>query len=205
MDSAAEYRYDNAEPACTHGELLPAIVRILGAAPGCRIFEIGCGNGSGAAWLAERGYEVAGVDISESAIAHARRAYPGLNLSVGSAYDRLAERFGTFPVVLSLEVVEHLYDPRAFVRTARALVSPGGTFMLSTPYHGYWKNLVIALFDQWDWHFTALWDHGHIKFWSPRTITALLSEGGFRVERIERVGRIPALAKTMIVVARRRP
>jgi 2-polyprenyl-6-hydroxyphenyl methylase/3-demethylubiquinone-9 3-methyltransferase len=79
----------------------------------------------------------------------------------------------------------------------------GGTAILSTPYHGYWKNLAMALTGKMDAHFTALWDHGHIKFWSVRTLTLLLEEAGFRDIHFERVGRIPPLAKAMIAVARR--
>lgn len=54
-----------------------------------------------------------------------------------------------------------------------------------------------------DAHFTALWDGGHIKFWSIATLGALLEEAGFTDLRFERVGRIPALAKSMICAARR--
>ena len=54
-----------------------------------------------------------------------------------------------------------------------------------------------------DRHFTALWDHGHIKFWSMATLGELLREAGFVDLRFERVGRVPALAKSMIAVARK--
>jgi hypothetical protein len=54
-----------------------------------------------------------------------------------------------------------------------------------------------------DGHFTALWDHGHIKFWSIETLTKLLNEAGFQDVRFHRVGRIPQLAKSMIAVARK--
>jgi 2-polyprenyl-6-hydroxyphenyl methylase/3-demethylubiquinone-9 3-methyltransferase len=56
-----------------------------------------------------------------------------------------------------------------------------------------------------DRHFTALWDHGHIKFWSMDTLGELLREAGFVDIRFERVGRVPALAKSMIAVARKLP
>lgn len=59
----------------------------------------------------------------------------------------------------------------------------------------------MALSGKLDQHFTALWDHGHIKFWSMRTLSILLEEAGFRNIRFERVGRIPALVKSMISVA----
>lgn len=83
------------------------------------------------------------------------------------------------------------------------LTAPGGRAIVSTPYHGYLKNLAIALSGKFDRHFTALWDHGHIKFWSRHTLTMLLAEAGFNVVDFDRVGRIPALAKSMILVAQR--
>jgi hypothetical protein len=59
----------------------------------------------------------------------------------------------------------------------------------------------MALTGKMDNHFTALWDYGHIKFWSIKTLQQLLEEAGFMNIRFRRVGRIPALAKSMIAVA----
>jgi 2-polyprenyl-3-methyl-5-hydroxy-6-metoxy-1,4-benzoquinol methylase len=97
--------------------------------------------------------------------------------------------------------VEHLYDPRTFARTLFDLVEPSGTAIVSTPYHGYWKNLAMALTGRLDHHFTALWDHGHIKFWSMATLRQLLQEAGFHSITFRRVGRVPSLAKSMIAIA----
>ncbi len=106
-------------------------------------------------------------------------------------------------MVISLEVVEHVYAPRTYAQTLFNLIEPGGTAIISTPYHGYWKNLALAVTGKMDRHFTVLWDHGHIKFWSIETLTKLLAEFGFVDIRFHRVGRIPQLAKSMIAVARR--
>jgi len=51
-------------------------------------------------------------------------------------------------VVMSLEVVEHIYDPRTYARTLFNLVEPGGLAIVSTPYNGYLKNLGVALFNK---------------------------------------------------------
>jgi 2-polyprenyl-3-methyl-5-hydroxy-6-metoxy-1,4-benzoquinol methylase len=198
-----QYAYSGAAPEHHHGYLLPAALRALDAAGEKRIFEIGCGNGAVAAELTRRGYDVTGVDPSASGIHHAKAAHPDLKLFAGSAYDDLASLYGTFRTVMSLEVIEHVSDPRAFVRAARSLLGPGGTFILSTPFHGYWKNLALALTGKMDEHFTALWDGGHIKFWSEATLSELLTESGFIDIRFVRVGRIPALAKSMIAIARK--
>lgn len=108
-----------------------------------RAFDLGCGNGAVAGWLADKGYAMSGVDPSETGIALARQAFPALDLRVGSAYDPLSSVFGTFPLVISLEVVEHVYAPRACAACLRDLLAPGGTALVSTPCHGYWKNLAL--------------------------------------------------------------
>jgi 2-polyprenyl-3-methyl-5-hydroxy-6-metoxy-1,4-benzoquinol methylase len=153
--------------------------------------------------LSELGFSVSGVDPSESGISQATMAYPHLDLRLASTHDDLKGMFGTFPLVVSVEVVEHVYAPRRFARTAFELLEPGGLALITTPYHGYWKNLAIALTNGSDRHFTALWDGGHIKFWSVATLTPLLEEAGFSLEYFQRVGRIPPLAKSMIAVAKR--
>ncbi len=102
----------------------------------------------------------------------------------------LASEFGQFPMVLSLEVVEHLYDPRLYAKNLFDLVEPGGFAVVSTPYHGYLENCAFAISGKMDKHFTALWDGGHIKFWSILTLSTLLTELGFAEIRFLRVGRL---------------
>ncbi len=198
----AQYAYAGAEPAHAHAFLLPALDRILAEVRPASVFDAGCGNGSVAAHLARR-FEVVGVDASVSGIAHANRAFPTLRLEVGSVYDDLAGTYGRFDAVVSLEVVEHLYDPRLYAARLFDLVGPGGVAVISTPFHGYWKNLAIAVTNKWDQHFTALWDGGHIKFWSAPTLGRLLEEAGFTGLRFRTVGRIPQLARSLIVIARK--
>lgn len=200
-----DYGYERPGLGCSHDYLLPKVIEILNARATAqsrqRIFELGCGNGSVANALQQLGFQVQGIDYSESGIRVAREHYPHLELRVGSAYDDLAGEYGKFPFVLSLEVVEHLFFPRQFAKTLYELLDDGGTAIISTPYHGYWKNLALALAGKMDAHFTALWDGGHIKFWSMVTMASLLTEAGFDEIRFYRVGRVPALAKSMIVVA----
>ena len=183
--------------------LLPAVERALGPPAGRRLFEIGFGNGAVAAHLAAKGFQVAGIDASASGPALARTAHPHLDrLEQGSVYDPL-ERFGRFQVVLSLEVIEHLYFPRRLAEAAFALLEPGGTLVLSTLYHGWLKNIALAAFGQFDRHFDPLWDHGHIKFFTRRTLRRLLTEAGFEAVAIRRHDPVPQFARSMVAVARR--
>lgn len=209
VDGLISTRYEHAEEGlnASHEYLLPAVLKRLEAislqGEQKRLFEMGFGNGSVAGEVARRGWSVTGVEVSASGLAKAHSRFGQLRLEEGSVYDDLAARYGRFPVVISLEVVEHLYAPRVFAQRMFDLLEPGGLAILSTPYHGYWKNLALAVTGKWDQHLTALWDHGHIKFWSAATISTLLVEAGFSAPTIDRVGRIPVLAKSMVVLARR--
>jgi 2-polyprenyl-3-methyl-5-hydroxy-6-metoxy-1,4-benzoquinol methylase len=201
------YAYDDGELNDSHNYLVPSLLNILSSLSlppeKRRVFELGCGNGAVAAVLTKRGYQTTGVDVSTQGLEQAWRRYPHLSLRPGSAYDGLAETYGRFPIVVSLEVVEHLYAPRVFAKTLYELVEPSGIAIISTPYHGYWKNLALAFTGRMDAHFTALWDHGHIKFWSMKTLKTLLVEAGFQDISFTRVGRIPALAKSLIAMAKK--
>lgn len=81
------------------------------------------------------------------------------------------------------------------------MLRPGGLFIITTPYHGYFKNLVMAVTGKMDNHFTVLWDGGHIKFWSYKTLSTLLQENGFRVDHFYGAGRFPWLWKSMVLAA----
>lgn len=211
LNEMLNYPYLNAEPAHTQAYLLPTVLQEIAAAMGQRsgspsegrVFDLGCGNGATAAVLSQKGYLVVGVDPSPGGIGIANATCPHLRMEVGSCYDDLTAKYGQFHTVVSLEVVEHVFLPRKFAKCVFDLLEPGGTAVISTPYHGYWKNLAMAVTGRLDTHFTALWDYGHIKFWSIRTLTALLTEAGFHEIRFVRVGRIPVFAKSMIAVAKR--
>ena len=205
-EGATEYRYSQAGSTCSDVYLWPALaheIEPLRAKGHRRVFDLGSGNGRIAGLLDAAGLEVTGVDTSQSGVAIARAEHPRCRFEIGSAYEDLAGRFGKFPIVTSLEVVENLYDPRHFARTLFDLVEPGGTAIVSTPYHGYFKNVALAVTGRLDRHFTALWDGGHIKFFSIPTLRALLAEAGFTPIHVRRIGRIPPFAKSMLAIATR--
>jgi 2-polyprenyl-6-hydroxyphenyl methylase/3-demethylubiquinone-9 3-methyltransferase len=168
-----------------------------------RAFDLGCGNGATVNMLAQLGFEAVGVDPSKSGIEQARRAFPASRFEIGTAYEPLAERYGRFPLVVSLEVVEHCFYPRLFAKTLFELVAPGGVGIVSTPYHGYWKNLALALTGKWDAHLSPLWEGGHVKFFSFASLATLLEDAGFTQISFKRVGRIPAVAKSVVAVVRK--
>lgn len=198
------YDFDSLEAPGSHDYLMPTVLDLLGrfsAGEGSRVFELGFGNGATAVEMSRRGYAVTGIDPSASGTQLASQR--GLDLHTGSTEEDLAARFGTFPLLVSLEVVEHVFSPKLYAERVFDLLEPGGVAILSTPYHGYVKNLVMAATGKLDAHFTALWEGGHIKFFSRKTLAQLFANAGMEEIAFERVGRIPPLAKSMICAYRK--
>ena len=201
------YKYQQSGEGFAHSYLLPILMDCLGECSG-PVLDLGCGNGWIARCLLDAGFDVYGVDASISGVEIANGLAPGrfFQLDVQSGQLPVELDSISFKTVISTEVIEHLYDPRGFLDFANRILTrggqSGGKMVVSTPYHGYLKNLVLALVGKTDSHFTVLWDGGHIKFFSRSTLESMLVERGFIVERFEGAGRIPYLWKSMLVAAR---
>lgn len=156
-----------------------------------------------AAELAKLGHEVTGIDIAEDGIAIAQSYYPDVQFYVHSIYDDCKDIATDVDVVVSTEVVEHLYSPQQFLTTAFEVIQPGGWIILTTPYHGYLKNLALSLFNGWDKHHTVNWEGGHIKFFSEKTLSKMLQDAGFSEITFNNAGRIKWLWKSMVCRAKK--
>ena len=140
-----------------------------------------------------------GIEESSAGIAIAQQNYPDCEFRQGSIYELSdSDLQHSFDAVISVEVIEHLSNPRALVTAAKYCLKPGGKFILTTPYHGYLKNLALAVSGKMDAHFTAVWDGGHLKFFSVPTLTQLLTTENCTDIQFKYAGRIPYLWKSML-------
>jgi 2-polyprenyl-6-hydroxyphenyl methylase/3-demethylubiquinone-9 3-methyltransferase len=201
-----EFVWDTGEHTEVHRHVLAPIAARLKAFGARAVLDLGCGNGALTASLAREGFSVTGVDHSQSGIDIAARRHPEARFSRHDLAEPLpAHLAGRFDAVVSVEVIEHLLLPRRLLDNARLALRDGGLLIVTTPYHGYWKNLAIALRGGFDAHWHPLRDYGHVKFFSHDTLTRLLAEQGFAGIDVLRVGRIPPLARSMIASAIRQP
>lgn len=200
--SGTEFVWAKSGHAGAHQYLLPAAFQALRSAKAKTVLDLGCGNGSCSAELSSNGYSVVGCDSSSSGIAIARDEHPSIDFF---EYD-ISQPFppgrrGKFDAVIALEVVEHLLQPRCLLSAAFEALRPGGTVVISTPYHGYLKNVALAVTNKFDFHWHPLRDFGHVKFFSQKTLTMLVEECGFQAKSFHRLGRVPSLACSMMIVA----
>ncbi len=102
---------------------------------GLRLADIGCGGGLLSEPMARMGADVLGIDASDAnvktATVHADETGTAVTYRHGTAED-LAREGRTFDVVLNMEVVEHVADVPAFLRTSANLVAPGGMMVVAT-------------------------------------------------------------------------
>lgn len=197
-----EWHAETAGNGVSGEKLTRVFVELVKRLDGVRtICDLGCGNGHITGRLAELGYKVTGIDASPSGIEIARQTYPKVEF-VEAVIDRELSGLGSFDLVISSDVIEHLYRPSDLLEAANALLKPGGQMLLGTPYHGYLKNLVLAATGKMDAHFSALHDGGHIKFFSVPTLSRLMTSHGFTELSFTFYGRAPWLWKNMICHAR---
>ncbi|MCR8560169.1 class I SAM-dependent methyltransferase [Mucilaginibacter sp. BJC16-A38] len=204
MTGYKDYGFYNAKPTHNFGYQLAPLLRMLDKSANQCILDLGCGNGYLVNYLISQGFDAYGTDASKNGIALANKTNPGRFFVQDLSSGRLPEALQAlaFDTIISTEVIEHLYDPEGFIDFCRNVLRPGGQIIVTTPYHGYLKNLALSLFDKWDNHMNPLWLGGHIKLWSKRTLCRLLTEKGFSLNSFTGCGRIPYFWMSMIIKAK---
>lgn len=195
-----------------HDYLIPAIKKtltIFSVEKSALILDAGCGSGYVVSELYKEGFKnVFGFDISESGINLAKKTYNDIidHFFIHDCYKRelpvdIPQK--NYDVVLSIEVIEHLYSPDTYLTNINYWLKPDGLLILTTPYHGYFKNVIIAFSNRFDKHVNPLWEGGHIKFFSKNTLFSILRRNGFQPLAFKGLGRFPYLWKSMLVVAKK--
>ncbi|MFQ5513654.1 MAG: class I SAM-dependent methyltransferase [Myxococcota bacterium] len=147
--------------------------------------DIGCSSGDFLEAASRVGVEVEGIDVSEEAVRRARarglraRCIPVEGFEPEAPYD----------LVTAFDVIEHVRDPRGFVRRLRDWLAPRGHLVLTLPnVSSVYPRLLMRR------HWFYYLPHEHLFYFEPRTITRLLREEGFGVQRVSRAYKPMSLA-----------
>ncbi|MBD3760008.1 bifunctional 2-polyprenyl-6-hydroxyphenol methylase/3-demethylubiquinol 3-O-methyltransferase UbiG [Rhizorhabdus sp.] len=153
---------------------------------GRRAADVGCGAGLLAEPLARMGAVVTGIDAAPENVAvaklHAEKQGLAIDYRAGGVEALAGE---TFDLVTSMEVIEHVADPSAFVAALADLLAPGGIMILSTPNRTPLSKLALITVGE-GLGMVPKGTHDWQKFLTPDELAALVEVAGLRV--IERKG-----------------
>jgi len=157
---------------------------------GRRAADVGCGAGLLAEPLARLGAAVTGIDAAPENIAAAREHALGQGLEIDYRVGGVEALDGRYDLVTSLEVVEHVADPAAFVSSLAAAVAEGGLLILSTPNRTAWSRLImIGLGEGMGGIPRGTHDWG--KFINPDELKAMVADAGLEVIDTEGISWTP--------------
>jgi 2-polyprenyl-6-hydroxyphenyl methylase/3-demethylubiquinone-9 3-methyltransferase len=169
---------------------------------GARIVDLGCGSGEVIAEMMKLnpGACFTGLDVAETALDLAGKTYPQARFHKITDGGRFPFDDASVDFLFASEVIEHIYDTgTTFSEISRVLV-PGGRLLLTTPYHGLVKNLLIVLF-LFDRHFDPR--DAHVRFFTKKSLFACLEAVGLVPEEHRYYGRFYPLSRTLLVLARK--
>jgi SAM-dependent methyltransferase len=171
------------EPGTKFQPLIERLVRLIGArhiaflsrglGPRARVLDVGCGRGVILGALADRGFEVHGVEISAEA---ARGADPRAEIRIARKLSDAGYADETFDEVIIWHVLEHLDDPRGAIEEIHRILRPGGRLIVAVPNFG-------SLQARWS---GSAWFHldlpRHLYHFPLPALKRLLARCGFRVD-----------------------
>lgn len=181
--SATERPYSPEDPYGVKGEWIRHDLLDMVPDTPARVLSLGCGTGATEALLQQKGCEVWGIDVSNEAVAiAARRLHRAQVADIET--DRLTElEPGSFDLVLAGDVIEHLRFTEHALDRIHGWIKPAGHFVVAIPnaaHHSVVRSL--ALRRDWKYEDGGLFDRGHYRLFTKKSLLRLLGEHGFAVE-----------------------
>lgn len=188
-----------ASPYSSHSILLS---RLPAPGRGRRVLDVGCGNGYLAELIAERGYEVTGIERPEGV----SRQFPDSVRFIPADLERAIPALGRYDVIICADILEHLREPAALLRRLRTHLEPGGTFLCSLPNSGNIHFRLTVLSGRFPKEDKGLFDRTHVQFLTWDGWRELFAEAGLAIHAVEPTGipvglRFPSLESSFPVRA----
>ena len=142
--------------------------------------DVGCGAGLLAEPLARLGAKVTAVDAAEELIWAAKAHASGQGLMIDYRHCAVEDVEGRFDLVTSMEVIEHVADPAAFLKELAKRLAPGGLMILSTPNRTARSKLLMVTVAETIGQIPK-GTHDYDKFITPVELTAMMAEAGLAV------------------------
>lgn len=152
-----------------------------------RLLDIGGGEGGFARTFATRPGAQACL-LEPGAIAAQRARDLGVTVFERRVETLDAAEVGLFDAVTFLDVLEHLEKPIDALRRIRSVLRPGGYVLVSVPNVGFWPIVRDLMVGRFDYLPVGILCNTHLRFFTERSLVAMLQEAGFSVVTIRRQG-----------------
>jgi len=192
-------------PAPDYDSTTPArkinLARALTAIPkGSQVLDLGCGRGDFSAFISSLGFNVLGVDISETAITLAKQKHKDIQFQPLNEDGSIPAPDNQFSAVWSSEVIEHIFDVNAHLSEINRVLKPDGLYILTAPFHGRIKNLLIIML-KFNKHFNP--EGEHIRFFDKSGLKRCLVRAGFLPISWSGVGRVWPVYRSWFLVSQK--
>ena len=161
------------------------------------VLDVGCGGGILTEALARKGARVLGLDASESVIRvarqHARESGLEIEYSVGSLEDFATENTNRFDVITCMELLEHVPDPEALLRSCVRLLRYNGHLVLATINRNLKSYLSAILSAEYLFGLLPKGTHNYADFIRPSELNRWLRKANFKVLDIRGMRYIPGI------------
>lgn len=179
---------------------IPIVKRIIPKKGALTLLDYGCGIGTYVSQILKINpkINIIGMDISDRAIKIIKKKFPKGTFFVQTEEKKFPVRNNTVDFILAMDVIEHVFDAQTLFGQFHHALKPGGKIFISTPYHGFIKNLCIVLLG-----FDKAFDPtaAHIRFFSVNSLRSLLEKKGFKILKVGFFGRFFPVSRGMYMLA----
>jgi len=148
---------------------------------GKRLLEVGCGIGSDLEWARQRGWDVHGLELSESAVQIAKNQ--GLDVQC-STFESANLSSNSFDCIIMSQVLEHLYSPKLALERCHELLRPGGLLLVAVPKFDSWTRHALGNV----WH--NLQFPIHLHHFNQSVLERMIRNAGFQVREVRLSSRL---------------
>jgi len=146
---------------------------------GLRILDIGCGGGLLSEPLTQLGAEVVGADaaINNISVARLHARQSGLRIDYRHTLaEDLVKQGESFDVIINMEVIEHVADPRVLIKHCHTLLNKGGLMICSTINRTMKSYLLAIIGAEWVMRWLPVGTHQWRKFITPKELQAMVRQ-----------------------------
>lgn len=177
----------------------PIIKRLVTGESGLNFVDYGCGSGKVLKEISKLYPKntYVGIDVSKSGLIRAKKNFSKGKYFLTSDGEKLPIKNKWADLILAADVIEHVYDVDTLLHEFYRILKPGGKIIITTPYHGLIKNLLISIVG-----FETVFDPigPHIRFFTKKSMTNVLNKNDFTIKKIGFFGRFYPIYRGMYFI-----